>query len=308
MRSAVINLNKPSGITSQEAVTRVKRLFKAGKAGHCGTLDPYATGVLLICLNRATRLADYFQSRPKKYKAVLKLGETTDTQDAFGKLIEKTDSDDLANLDDNDIRNAVMSFVGKIHQTPPMFSALKKEGTPLYKFARKGIVVERMARQVEISSISIESIQVPFVTFTVECSKGTYIRTLCDDIGLKLGVGGHLKSLVRSAVGDFTVQSAVNIEQLGDANLIALNEALDFLKICRLPNEPQAPLNEPLTLFKGPLAKILNGVQIPLDLSFFKRPPDEGEVFQLQAPNGSFLGIGRLVDGQIKVEKLILDN
>ncbi len=305
MHSAVVNLNKPPGITSQEAVNRVKHVFKAQKAGHCGTLDPYATGVLLICLNKATRLADYLQTRPKRYRAVLKLGEVTDTQDAFGRLLEKTDT---AGLSGTDIKKAVMSFVGKIEQIPPMFSALKKKGTPLYKLARKGIVVERTARQVEISYINIESIQVPLVTFTVECSKGTYIRTLCDDIGRKLGVGGHLESLVRTAVGDFKVESATDFEQLGESDLVPLDKALDFLKICRLPKEPEALSGETEALSRGLLTKILNGVRVPLDPSFFEKAPNEAEPFQLQAPDGTFLGIGRLDGNQIRVEKLILDN
>jgi tRNA pseudouridine55 synthase len=207
----VISLNKPKDITSQGAVTGVKRLLKVRKAGHCGTLDPMATGLLLVCINKATRLATYLSGFDKEYIAVMKLGESTDTQDAYGEVIESADRIDLT---ESDIKTALSSFEGRISQLPPMHSALKHKGRPLYKYARKGIDIERKAREVNISRIELMRFDLPYVKFRVECSKGTYVRTLCHDIGRKLGVGAHMTELERTAIGDFSIDDALDIEEL----------------------------------------------------------------------------------------------
>ncbi len=215
----IIALNKPKDITSQEAVTRVKRILKIKKAGHTGTLDPMATGLLLVCINRATRLASYFSNLDKEYKALMKLGETTDTQDAYGKIISKADTFEFDRLA---IEEALKSFRGGILQMPPMYSALKHEGQPLYKLARKGIEVERKPREVTIHNIDLLNIDFPYVKFHVVCSKGTYIRTLCDDIGKKLRIGAHLFELERTAIGPFRIEDSLSFDELKNVDI---NEA-----------------------------------------------------------------------------------
>jgi tRNA pseudouridine55 synthase len=215
----IIALNKPKDITSQDAVTKVKKILKVKKAGHTGTLDPMATGLLLVCINRATRLASYFSNLGKEYRAVMKLGETTDTQDACGKIIARSDKIEIGNAT---IEECLVSFKGNILQQPPMFSALKHEGQPLYKLARKGIDVDRKPREVSIYDIDVLNINYPFVTFRVACSKGTYIRTLCDDAGKKLGVGAHLFELERTAIGPFRIEDSLSFDELKNVDI---NEA-----------------------------------------------------------------------------------
>ncbi|UCF87287.1 MAG: tRNA pseudouridine(55) synthase TruB [Nitrospiraceae bacterium] len=207
----VINLNKPKGITSQEATTNVKKILRAKKAGHTGTLDPAATGVLLICTNRATRFASYFSELNKQYSAVMKLGETTDTQDAEGTVIEKKDT---IEVDEITLKKTLQFFLGKVLQTPPMFSALKFRGKPLYKYAHKGLDIPRKPREVIIHSLELQDMNFPFVRFTVICSKGTYIRTLCHDIGRQLGTGAHLFELERTSIDVFSIQESLSIEEL----------------------------------------------------------------------------------------------
>lgn len=215
----IIALNKPKDITSQDAVTKVKKILKIKKAGHTGTLDPMATGLLLVCINRATRLASYFSDLGKEYRAVMKLGETTDTQDAYGKIIARSDKIEIGN---NIIEECLLSFKGNILQQPPMFSALKHEGQPLYKLARKGIDVDRKPREVSIYDIDLINIDFPYVTFRVACSKGTYIRTLCDDTGKKLGIGAHLFELERTAIGPFRIEDSLSFDELKNTDI---NEA-----------------------------------------------------------------------------------
>lgn len=216
MKDLVINLNKPKGITSREATTEIQSILKARKAGHTGTLDPIATGLLLVCINRATRVSSYFLSLNKEYRAVMKLGETTDTQDSAGQIIERVEITDIDRLT---IEEALRSFKGRMMQEPPMFSALKYKGRPLYKYARKGIDISRKPREVFIHRIELLSIDLPFVSFDVVCSKGTYIRTLCHHIGKKLGVGAHLYGLERTAIGPFTIKESISLEELRSLDL-----------------------------------------------------------------------------------------
>jgi len=224
----VINLNKPKGITSQKTVSRIKNILKAKKAGHCGTLDPFATGIILVCTDRATRLASYFSSLDKEYLAKMKLGEATDTQDLTGRVIESHKVD----VSEDAIRETLKSFEGMITQNPPMFSALKHKGIPLYKFARKGIDIARKPREVYIHRIEPLEISLPFVTFRALCSKGTYIRALCDDIGRRLGTGAHLFELQRVAIGQFKIDDAINLDELLQGKtegIYSMDEALRWI-------------------------------------------------------------------------------
>lgn len=218
--NTVINLDKPRGISSQLAVTKVRRLLNTKKAGHAGTLDPIATGILLVCLGEATKITRFLAGADKEYVAVMKLGEKTTTLDSEGEVIERTD---CPYLEEQQAIQVVESFKGTIKQTPPMFSAIKLGGSPLYKLARKGLTVERAERVVTIHNLEITGFDPPFLEIKVACSKGTYIRTLCSDIGDALGVGAHMRGLKRTRIGAFRIEDSITLEELGDQAVKALN-------------------------------------------------------------------------------------
>lgn len=214
--SGVIVVDKPPGITSAKVVARVKKLLKARKAGHTGTLDPFATGVLVCCINRATKLSRFFLHGKKKYEAILHLGIETDTQDSTGTV---TDTCKTVEFSKETIQSAFSRFEGTIKQLPPVYSALKHKGIPLYKLARSKKPVQKPARPVSIITLKILEIHLPTIRFEVFCSAGTYIRTLCADIGASLGCGGHLKELRRIESSGFTIADAVTLEELEDLTL-----------------------------------------------------------------------------------------
>ena len=207
----VLNLNKPPKLTSRQAVDCVKRLLNVKKAGHGGTLDPDATGVLLICLGDGTKLFEALQVGTKEYEGTLTLGITTDTLDADGQITKITDTSQIT---PDQIRSVCQQFVGEIEQMPPMFSAVKHKGKPLYKLARRGLEVKRRSRQVFIESIELLSSNIPEVRFRVVCSKGTYIRALAADIGAELGCGAHLSELIRTRSSVFKIEEAHTFDSL----------------------------------------------------------------------------------------------
>lgn len=216
---AFINLNKPLGLTSHDVVARVRRLLrdrglKHVKVGHAGTLDPLATGVLVVCLGAATRLSEYVMNHRKTYRASIMLGAETETYDAEGAVIAETDASHITRAD---VGQALAAFVGDIAQIPPMYSAIKQDGRKLYDLARAGQVVARAPRPVTIQAITIESYAPPVVICEVKCGAGTYIRSLAHDLGAALGVGAHLIGLERTASGAFTCDNAVTLEMLADA-------------------------------------------------------------------------------------------
>ncbi len=206
--NGVVIIDKPAGKTSHDIVSQVKKILGAKKAGHTGTLDPMATGVLPVCLNEATKLAGFLADEGKEYLATMLLGVKTDTMDTEGKIISRSDQKVSA----DEIRAAMTRMVGKIQQVPPAYSAVKYCGEPLYKWARKGIVVESAPREVEIQHIAIEDISFPRVIFRVACSKGTYIRALCADVGEMLGCGACLCELRRLRSGLFSEDMAVSLD------------------------------------------------------------------------------------------------
>ena len=210
--SGVVVIDKPADITSARVVDALKRVLNVKKAGHSGTLDPFATGVLVCCLNQATRLSRFFLHGEKVYRAVLHLGVDTDTQDSTGTVIATSDDSFFS---EDTIRSVIMRFEGASWQQPPVISALKHKGTPLYKLARMGTPVQKPAREIFISSIDILKINLPFIWFEVRCSAGTYIRTLCTDIGKTLGCGGHLKELRRIKSSGFSIDEALSFSDLG---------------------------------------------------------------------------------------------
>ncbi len=282
----LLNLNKPRGITSQDAVTKVKKILKIKKAGHTGTLDPIATGVLLVCLGEATKLAGYLINLDKEYVITMKLGERTDTFDADGKVIEKVE--DFYVTEDM-VRNVLEEFRGRQIQKVPPFSAVKRGGVPLYKLARSGVEVERPSREVNIYSIELLEFQKEFLKIKVSCSKGTYVRTLIDDIGLRLGTFAHITGLVRTAVGPFRVEESFNLEDLKEGNfrLIPVDEGLSVY---------------PEIMLKGPEARALkNGsyIQLPLTLKF-----NEGTILRLYDESG-FFGMAIVKGGRLKPERIV---
>lgn len=211
----LIVVDKPSGLTSHQVVQRVKRMLGLHKAGHTGTLDPFATGVLVIGVNEGTKLAPFLREEQKDYEGVLRLGVETDTQDSTGKILREQSV--CCSLEE--IVAAFERFRGKIMQTPPMYSALKQEGVPLYRLARAGKEVGRRSREVEIFDIQIIRHEVPRVEFRVVCSKGTYVRTLAHDIGVALGCGACLEQLRRTRSGDFSLAEAVDLSTLESASV-----------------------------------------------------------------------------------------
>ena len=207
----VLNIRKEKGYTSFDVVARMRGICGQKKIGHTGTLDPDAEGVLLVCLGKATKVCDMLTDSDKVYRAVMQLGVETDTQDLTGTILKRVDTSGLM---EQKVMDAVMQFEGEINQVPPMYSALKVNGKKLCDLARAGVTVERKARSVTIYKIQVENIALPYVTMTVSCSKGTYIRTLCHDIGQKLGCGAAMKSLVRLQAAGYRMEDAYKLDTL----------------------------------------------------------------------------------------------
>ncbi|MFQ6091876.1 MAG: tRNA pseudouridine(55) synthase TruB [bacterium] len=234
----VLNINKPTGLTSHEVVTTVRRMVGGSKVGHTGTLDPLATGVLLLCVGKATRIAPYLTNEEKEYVATIRLGVTTDTFDADGEVLEQRE----VTVSVEDVRQALRSFVGKIEQIPPMFSAVRHSGKRLYQLARAGETVEREARQVHISGIDLIDFQDNDLTVRVHCSRGTYVRSLAVDIGENLGCGAHIVALQRTRVGRFRLEQSLALEQVErlaaetvlSRHMVSMNEALVHLAEVRV--------------------------------------------------------------------------
>lgn len=210
MLNGIINIYKEKGFTSHDVVAKMRGICRQKKIGHTGTLDPDATGVLPVCLGSGTKLCDMLADKDKEYVAELLLGVETDTQDVSGQVLKRQE----VAVNEDQVREAIMSFQGEYMQIPPMYSALKVNGKKLYELARAGKEVERQARPVFIHEIEILELQLPVIKFRVACSKGTYIRTLCADIGEKLGCGGTMQSLMRTKVGSFSLEKAVTLSQL----------------------------------------------------------------------------------------------
>lgn len=238
--NGIINVYKEQGFTSHDVVAKLRGILHMKKIGHTGTLDPDAVGVLPVCLGKGTKLVDLITDWGKTYEAVMLLGQTTDTQDTTGKVLSTGE----VTVNELQIMDAINSYIGDYDQVPPMYSALKHNGKKLYELAREGIEVERKARRVHIYSIHINEMNLEdeekTVTFTVECSKGTYIRTLCDDIGQKLGCGACMMKLTRTRVGSFAIDESLTLNQISalclkgdfDAKVIAVDEMFpDYRKI-----------------------------------------------------------------------------
>lgn len=242
--NGILNIFKPKGISSYQVVKEVRNILNISKVGHTGTLDPSATGVLLICLGQATKIAEFLTGMKKHYQGEMILGVSTDTQDSEGKIIQKREVE--ADIDEKAIKDIFRKYEGTINQTPPMFSAGHYKGERLYRLARKGIEVKRNPKKVKIYQLDLINFNQKInliVKFEVICSKGTYIRTLCNDIGDELGCGAHLSNLVRKKVGNFSIDDSLNLEELkkekalGKRYLISIDSALEELNKITLKNE-----------------------------------------------------------------------
>lgn len=293
MTDLIINLNKSPGITSHQAVAEVKRLLGVKKAGHTGTLDPMATGVLLVCLNEATKVSRFLLDMDKQYRARVKLGEKTDTYDSQGSVIEQKDASALT---EGDVESVVTMFEGSITQKPPMYSAVKIQGKKLYELARKGIEIERRERNVRIYKLQVSGFNLPYFDLAISCSKGTYVRTLCDDIGAVLGTGAHLFSLERSAIGPFDIKNSVKVEELA---------GIDFFEVKK---KSVSSIDEALSELKG---IVLNEVEyrgarsgVPIKSNIIKELTNHNFV-KLKDPQGELFGIGRIDLDCIRIERIM---
>jgi tRNA pseudouridine55 synthase len=286
----ILNVRKEAGWTSHDVVAKVRALLRGPKIGHAGTLDPAATGVLPILVGRATRIAEYLVDWDKEYRAVLRLGEITDTQDATGTVLARHATEHLSA---DSIGEAVARFQGRLTQVPPMYSAVKVGGVPLYRAARAGRTVEREAREVTIHAIEILGIAGPEVDLRIVCSKGTYIRTLCADIGQALGVGGHLRSLVRTRVGPLMIDRAVTVDAVCEQPLLGrLGEALMTLDAALEPLPA-------LVVETASAARLVHGVPVPCEAvwpeaSADRGIPRPGQIVRLKDATGRLLALGRV--------------
>jgi tRNA pseudouridine55 synthase len=283
LSEGVVNINKPIGWTSHDVVAKIRGVLKIKKVGHTGTLDPQATGVLPVCLGKGTKIVPFLMDVEKEYNAVLRLGQETDTQDAAGKVIHSSDVPQQA-LDA--VLETLQSFVGSYLQMPPMYSAVKVAGVPLYKAARLGKVIERTPREVSIRAIRFHKVEGNDVSFGVTCSKGTYVRTLCSDIGARLGVGGHLLSLERTRSGNFYLDDSIPLASFCDLyskggwekEVYSLNEVLDAL--------PAVWIKE------SHLQKINHGAPVGMEGIATWDPFEKGAALRFLDPQGALLGIG----------------
>lgn len=241
LMNGFIVIDKPAGITSHDVVNRVRRILGTKKVGHTGTLDPFATGVLPVAVNDGTKAIPFLDEGFKCYEALMRLGVVTDTLDMTGKVLSEAD---CSVVDRQAMESVLTRFTGVISQVPPMFSAIKRDGQPLYRLARQGQEVERIARQIEIKSLKLLSFEPPFVGLKVNCSRGTYIRSLADDIGADLGCGAALQELRRTASGPFEISAAIALEVLEAANSGAEMNALFISPHAALNHLMDIPLAE----------------------------------------------------------------
>ncbi len=304
----VLNLNKDYNLTSHDAVTLVKKLFKVRKAGHAGTLDLIATGVLVVCLNEATKVASFISDLDKEYIMTAKLGESTDTYDAEGKVIKKFQISNFK-FQIEEIKEITRRFTGEIEQIPPMYSAIKVSGKPLYKLARKGIEIERKPRKVKIYSIEILKAQSPFLTIKVSCSKGTYIRSLCNDIGEALGVGAHITELMRTKIGQFSIENSAKISELPykTSSLYSIDAALNHLPEIILDgdNLRKAKNGNPIKTVTSNELIVTSKEKENSTNSLLVARCSLLPYIRLKSPEGRLFGIGKIFNNSIKIQRLL---
>lgn len=283
----ILNIDKPQGITSHDAVNHLRRLSSVRRVGHAGTLDPLATGVLLLCVGRATRLSEYLIGLPKCYEATVRLGQVTDSYDADGELVAEHE----VSVSQINIEDALSTFLGRIQQKAPIYSAIKQQGQPLYKLARRGVPVEAPIREVQIYKLALLAWEKPDLQIKVMCSTGTYIRSLAHDLGQKLGCGGHITALRRTCIGDFGIKQAVALDQLTEQNWISYLQASDeaVKHMQRLDLSPDESRR----------------LQLGQRIQRLETHPDTA-VVRAYEPDGRFLGIVTARDSDWQPHKMFL--
>lgn len=290
--NGVLNIFKPKGMSSFDAVRVVKKVARTGKVGHTGTLDPEATGVLPICIGRATKIIDYIMDSEKVYEVTLKLGIRTTTYDLEGEVLEEIDP---SHLTEEEILNSINSFKGEYSQIPPMYSALKQNGVRLYELARKGIEVERKGRLINIHNLEDIKINNPYISMKVTCSKGTYIRSLCYDIGEKLGVFATMMQLNRVKTSVFSQEKSININELTKENIndyiLSMEEALEKY--------------DKIVVNKKYVKLLVNGVRVA-DGRFTKDKVINNKLYRVYDDENNFIGLGERNDAGFKIEKLLI--
>jgi len=299
MYNGIIIINKEAGFTSSDVVARLRGILHMRRIGHTGTLDPDAVGVLPVCLGNGTKLVEMIGDGQKEYRAIMRLGIITDTQDMSGKVLEEAPEDQVMALDKAQIFGAAAAFTGQIEQIPPMYSAVRINGKRLYELARAGKTIERKARPVTVYEIEVLSIELPLVSMRIRCSKGTYIRTLCEDIGRKLGVGGCMQHLTRTLAGGFTLDQALT---LGEVEALS-KEGEEAVQAHICPTESffaDAPV---VTIREKSRAHLLNGNPVLLketdcDDDMKKRIQDNeaaspGALVRMRDADGRFVAVYR---------------
>lgn len=296
----VINIIKPEGMTSHDVVNFLRKKLNIKRIGHTGTLDPMATGVLPICIGKATRISEYLLNLDKEYIGELTLGSETDTQDSSGQVINKSDK----KVDKDLIINSMAKFVGDIEQVPPMYSALKHKGKKLYELAREGITIERKSRPITIFNLEVLKIEKNRkILFKVKCSKGTYIRTLCNDIGIDLGTFGHMSSLQRISTGTFKIEDGYSLEYI---------EKLTFEEIKKIlmPMEDALPHIEKLIVKDEYYSRLINGVKILIKNQEYNNIDfKENNIYRVYCKD-DFIGIGKIINQEskllLKMDKVLI--
>ncbi len=292
--NGVLLLDKPEGMTSNKALQEIKFLYKAAKAGHTGSLDPLATGLLPICLGEATKLSAFLLDADKHYRVKVKLGETTTTADAEGEVVERADP---SGVSEENIRAVLAEFQGEQQQLPPMYSAVKHQGERLYKLARQGIEVEREPRTIQIYALDLLGFELPEFEMDVHCSKGTYVRTLAEDIGKRLGCGAYVSALRRTGVGPYGDDAMLTLEQVqaafGEKRFEEMDNWLLPLESA-LSNWPEVVLTADAAFYM----KQGQAIQVP-------NAPTSGWV-RLYANKTEFLGVGQILDdGRVAPKRLM---
>lgn len=290
--NGLLLIDKPLGFSSNQALSKIKWIFSAKKAGHTGTLDPLATGLLPICFGEATKFSSHLLNLEKTYEASIKLGWKSSTGDAEGELTESK----IILLSLEKLQKELSSFVGLSNQTPPMFSALKRNGQPLYKLARAGITIERQEREISISELTLLKYEKNVIKFEVTCSKGTYIRTLAEDIAKKLGMDGYLTDLRRTKIGNLSIHEAFNLEKIETLSP-------DERKVCLKPTEVLVDRYPELILSESEVNFIQKGQLIRLSKKF------NSEIYILFTKSRVFLGLGKINSNNLlKAVRLISTN
>ena len=296
MFNGILNVRKEKGFTSHDVVAKLRGILRQKKIGHTGTLDPAAEGVLPVCLGSATKLVEFLTDRSKTYRAVLLLGVETDSQDMTGTVLTTRE----VRCSEDEVRAAAQSFVGGYEQIPPMYSAKKQGGKKLVDLARQGITVERPARRVDISDICFEEISLPRAVMTVDCGKGTYIRTLCHDIGETLGCGGAMEALLRTRVGNFRLEDAYTLSELEAAmqageiedKIVSIEDCLGLYPARKALPEADAKLRNGNAVGES----VVSG-----------ETDDEGALVRLYLSDSSFVGLFQKRGGQYRAEKMFLE-